>query len=82
MGRYTLSFVKGISTKLFDNNLNSFQDATIEIYRKKKTVFFLCLDLIWKPIGEKVRFVLVIDGEEIFMPIRMLHNVQEERDLL
>ena len=55
--------------KLFENNLNSFQDATIEIYRKKKTVFFLCLDLIWKPIGEKVRFVLIIDGEEscIFM---------------
>jgi hypothetical protein len=50
--------------KLFENNLNSFQDATIEIYRKKKTVFFLCLDLIWKPIGEKVRFVLIIDGEQ------------------
>jgi hypothetical protein len=50
--------------KLFENNLNSFQDATIEIYRKKKTVFFHCLDLIWKPIGEKVRFVLVIDGAE------------------
>jgi hypothetical protein len=50
--------------KLFENNLNGFKDATIEIYRKKKTVFFLCLDLIWKPIGEKVRFVLIIDGEE------------------
>jgi hypothetical protein len=53
--------------KLFENKLNEFQESSIEIYRGKKTVFFLCLDLIWKPIGEKVRFVLVIDGEENFM---------------
>jgi hypothetical protein len=53
--------------KLFENKLNEFQESSIEIYREKKTVFFLCLDLIWKPIGEKVRFVLVIDGEENFM---------------
>jgi len=53
--------------KLFENKLNDFQEATIEIYREKKTVFFLCLDLIWKPIGEKVRFVLIIDGEENFI---------------
>jgi hypothetical protein len=53
--------------KLFENKLNEFQEATIEIYREKKTVFFLCLDLLWKPIGEKVRFVLVMDGEENFI---------------
>jgi len=53
--------------KLFENNLNEFQEATIEIYREKKTVFFLYLDQLWKPIGEKVRFVLVIDGEENFI---------------
>jgi hypothetical protein len=53
--------------KLFANKLNDFQEATIEIYREKKTVFFLCLDLLWKPIGEKVRFVLVMDGEENFI---------------
>jgi hypothetical protein len=53
--------------KLFENNLNEFQEATIELYREKKTVFFLCLDQLWKPIGEKVRFVLVIDGEENFI---------------
>jgi hypothetical protein len=53
--------------KLFENKLNEFQESSIEIYREKKTVFFLCLDLIWKPIGEKVRFVLVIDQEENFM---------------
>jgi len=53
--------------KLFENKLNEFQEATIEIYKEKKTVLFLCLDLLWKPIGEKVRFVLVIDGEENFI---------------
>jgi len=53
--------------KLFDSTLEDFQQATIEIYRQKKTVLFLCLDLLWKPIGEKVRFVLVIDGEDNFM---------------
>lgn len=52
---------------LFENKLKDFQEMTIELYREKKTVFFLCLDLLWKPIGEKVRFVLVIDGEENFI---------------
>jgi hypothetical protein len=28
---------------------------------------FLCLDLFWKPIGEKARFVLVADGVERFI---------------
>jgi len=53
--------------KLFENKLNEFQEATIEIYREKKSVFFLCLGLLWKPIGEKVRFILVMDGEENFI---------------
>jgi hypothetical protein len=53
--------------KLFESKLSEFQEATIEIYREKKSVFFLCLDILWKPIGEKVRFVLVIDGEDNFI---------------
>lgn len=52
---------------LFDNRLHDFQQTTIDLYMEKKTVFFLCLDLLWKPIGEKVRFVLVLDGEEHFI---------------
>ena len=32
-----------------------------------KTVSFLCLDLIWKPVGEMIRFVLVADGEDRFI---------------
>jgi len=52
---------------LFEDKQNEFQEAAIEIYRQKKTIFFLCLDLLWKPIKEKVRFVLVIDGTETFI---------------
>jgi len=53
--------------KLFESKRSRFQEATIEMYREKKTVSFLCLDLFWKPIGQKVRFVLVIDGKESFI---------------
>ena len=54
-------------TNLFEERRNDFQEVTLEIYREKNTLFFLCLDLIWKPIKEKVRFVLVIDGGECFI---------------
>jgi hypothetical protein len=53
--------------ELFEDKLDNFQKETIEIYGETKTVLFLCLDLIWKPVGEKVRFVLVIDGKENFI---------------
>jgi hypothetical protein len=53
--------------ELFKNRRDQFQEATIEIYREQKTILFLCLDLIWRPIKEKVRFVLVIDGTEAFI---------------
>jgi len=53
--------------ELFKDRRNEFQEATVEIYGKNKTVLFLCLDLIWRPIKEKVRFVLVIDGVELFI---------------
>ena len=52
---------------LFKHRRKDFQQTTLEIYKEKKTILFLCLDLIWKPIKEKVRFVLVIDGTESFI---------------
>lgn len=52
---------------LFEDRKSQFQEATIELYGQGKTVSFLCLDLIWKPIKEKVRFVLVCDGTERFI---------------
>jgi len=53
--------------ELFERNLSDFKEASLELYREKKTVLFLCLDLLWKPIGDKVRFALVIDGDEHFI---------------
>jgi len=53
--------------ELFKSRRDQFQEATLEIYREKKTLLFLCVDLIWKPIKEKVRFVLVIDGKDCFV---------------
>lgn len=53
--------------ELFDTRRTSFEQARIELYGQAKDVAFLCLDLLWKPIGEKVRFVLVADGAERFI---------------
>jgi len=39
----------------------------IELYGQVKDVAVLCLDLLWKPIDEKLRFVLVADGDERFI---------------
>jgi hypothetical protein len=52
---------------LFESRAAAFEQTTIELYGCCKTVSFLCLDLIWKPVGEKIRFVLVVDGAERFI---------------
>ncbi len=52
---------------LFETMPGRFEQTTIELYGHCKEVSFLCLDLIWKPIGGKVRFVLVRDGSEQFI---------------
>ena len=49
---------------LFEEKLNQFHYTTLEIYGQRKSVSFLCLDLIWKPVKEKIRFVLVCYGTE------------------
>ncbi len=54
-------------TSLFDSQATFFEQTTIELYGCSQTVSFLCLDLIWKPVREKVRFVLVVDGTEHFI---------------
>lgn len=63
---------------LFKERLNDFQETTLEIYKEKKNLSFLCLDLIWKPIKEKVRFVLVIDGDQIFILMSSDLNLSPE----
>ena len=52
---------------LFEARAEAFEQTAIELYGCCKTVSFLCLDLIWKPVGEKIRFVLVADGAERFI---------------
>jgi len=52
---------------LFETMAESFEQTTIEIYGQCEEVSCLCIDLIWKPIKEKIRFVLVRDGSECFI---------------
>lgn len=52
---------------LFETKASEFEQTVIELYGCCKTVSFLCLDLTWKPVGEKIRFVLVADGAERFI---------------
>jgi len=54
---------------LFETMSESFEQVTIALYGQSKTISFLCLDLIWKPIGEKLRFVLVCDGSDYHQTI-------------
>ena len=53
--------------ELFEGQEEAFEQATIDLYGCCRIVSFLCLDLIWKPVGEKIRFVLVVDGSESFI---------------
>jgi hypothetical protein len=50
-----------------DRRCAFFEQARIELYGQLKDVAFLCLDLLREPIGEKLRFVLVADGDERFI---------------
>jgi hypothetical protein len=53
--------------KLYEVRTAAFEQTTIDIYGCRKTVSFLCLDLIWKLVKERFRFVLVADGTERFI---------------
>jgi uncharacterized membrane protein len=55
--------------ELFDSQIRFFEQVRIELYGQIKQVGFLCLDLHWKPVADKVRFVLVADGSERFILI-------------
>lgn len=60
--------------ELFRLRANEFTEATLTIYGKKTTISYLCLDLIWKEIDLKIRFVLVKDGTSKF--ILMCSNLE------
>jgi len=49
---------------VFKEMADAFQTATLILYGKEETVRYVCMDLIWKPIGRKLRFVLVKTNEK------------------
>jgi len=55
--------------KLFSSRANEFANVTVNVYDETKTLAVLCLDLLWKPLGDTLRFVLVKDGERTFILI-------------
>jgi len=40
-----------------------FTEAKLTLYGETKTIRYYCENLLWKPIGDMIRFVCVIDGE-------------------
>jgi hypothetical protein len=66
-GRPRIYGDKLVLMALFDARAPAFKQTAIEIYGCCRNVSFLCLDLVWKPVGEKIRFVLVADGSEQFI---------------
>jgi hypothetical protein len=49
---------------VFKEMADTFQTATLLLYGKEETVKYVCMDLIWKPLGRKLRFVLVETNEK------------------
>ncbi|MCK8600285.1 transposase [Desulfoferrobacter suflitae] len=54
---------------LFSARPEEFTTVKVYTYGETKTLAILCLDLIWKPIKDKLRFVLVKDGTARFILI-------------
>jgi hypothetical protein len=55
--------------ELFSSRAGEFSSVQVCIYGEEKTLAVLCLDLIWKPIKDKLRFVLVKEGTKTFILI-------------
>jgi hypothetical protein len=66
-GRPRIYGEKIVFKNIFKNCLEMFQTTDINLYGKKETVQYLCMDLLWKPISRKVRFVLVKTGEKMMI---------------
>jgi hypothetical protein len=44
-----------------------FQECVLDIYQERKIILFYCADLLWKPVNEKVRFVMILDEGKGFI---------------
>jgi hypothetical protein len=53
--------------QLFYSRADDFMTITVNVYGEAKTFLILCLDLFWKPLGDTLRFVLIKDGEQMFI---------------
>ncbi len=52
---------------LFSLRAHDFTSKKLVLYGGKRTVAYLVWDLFWEPIGKKLRFVLVKDGNDNFV---------------
>jgi len=66
-GRPRIYGEKIVFKKVFKDCLEKFTTIKLNLYGKNETVQYLCLDLLWKPIRRKVRFVLVKTGEKMMI---------------
>jgi len=61
---------------------DAFVTATLNLYGKNETVQYLCMDLIWKPVGRKIRFVLVKTNEKCMILACSDLNMHPEKIIL
>lgn len=67
-GRPSVYGKKIILASLFAQEKKAFVPTVLWLYGKKTSISYYCLDLIWKPAKEKIRFVLVqMNGEEFIL---------------
>ncbi len=58
---------KVVLATLFSTRVEAFETVTMTVYDEAKVLSILCVDLLWRPIKEKLRFVLVKDGAQTFI---------------
>ena len=68
--------------ELFIQMADAFVTATLNLYSKNETVKYLCLDLLWRPIGRKLRFVLVKTNEKAMILMCSDLNLHSEKIIL
>ena len=68
--------------QLFAEMAGAFVTATLNLYGKDEVVKYLCLDLLWKPIGRKLRFVLVKTNEKVMILMCSDLNLHPEKIIL
>jgi len=52
---------------LFETAAGQFVERSLSLYGEAHRIEYLCLNLLWKPLGEKIRFVLVRDQERRYL---------------